>query len=396
LARVAMVQSYPYEAVSNGDAAYIAALRDYLIGRGHEVFGFVTDMTRGRTSPIYRSAYDLSATADWKVRQAIRARRTFVSGSVAQWAEPFRKKLGLQKAEPRRDEWTASEAKWLAGELKRLEPSCAILFFDAAGFGASIDQLTKVVAAPSFLRDREISILPEENTHPLGDDEVAAQLSWLRGAHCVAFNSQDDIDFARRYGFEKAIKINMGLPDRSRDAPHLDNSEPTITFVGVAARQNIESCQWFLDRCWPIIRKARPDVRLRLVGTVVRGVDVAGLPGVDAVGFVPDLEPEYRRAHVVVAPLVSGSRGVKVKVAEALSYGCPLVTTSIGVDAGDPNQFGEAVVVADEPGAFATAVLDLLNDPLLRRKRQALAAEAFNQNFSFDAAFGELTEYLNL
>ncbi|RAK60768.1 hypothetical protein DJ021_13605 [Phenylobacterium hankyongense] len=391
-----MVQSYPYEAVSNGDAAYIAALRDYLIGRGHEVFGFVTDMTRGRTSPVYRSAYDLSATAGWKVRQAIRAERAFVSGSVAQWAEPLRKKIGLRKTEPTRDKWTAPEARWLARELKRIDASCAILFFDAVGFSASIGQLTTVVAAPSFLRGREISILPEQNTCRIGDDEVAAQLSWLKGADCVAFNSRDDIDFARRYGFEKAIKINMGLPDKSREAPHQDSSEPTITFVGVAAKQNIESCQWFLDRCWPIIREARPDSRLRLVGTVVRGVDVTALPGVDAVGFVPDLEPEYRRAQVVVAPLVSGSRGVKVKVAEALSYGCPLVTTSIGVDAGDPNQFGEAVVVADEPGDFARAVLDLLNDPRLRRKRQALAAEAFNQNFSFDAAFCELTEYLKL
>jgi hypothetical protein len=391
-----MVQSYPYEAASNGDAAYIAALRDYLIGRGHEVFGFVTDMTRGRTSPAYQSAYDLSAAAGWKVRQAIQARRTFVSHSLAQWGRPLRKKLGLQRIEPTRAQWTASEATWIASELKRIEPSCAILFFDATGFGAALAGIDKVVAVPGFLKGRDISILPGRQGCSPSEDDVAAQLSWVRDAHCVAFNSRDDLECARQLGLTNVIQINMGLPNKTGAASVCPSSEPTITFVGAETGPNVEGCRWFLERCWPAIREARPDVRVRLVGSVVRGIDAAASPGVDAVGFVPDLEPEYRRAQVVVAPLVSGSRGVKVKVAEALSYGCPLVTTSIGVDAGDPNQFGEAVVVADEPGDFARAVLDLLNDPRLRRKRQALAAEAFNQNFSFDAAFGELTEYLNL
>ncbi|MDB5059206.1 MAG: hypothetical protein JWO59_2678 [Chloroflexi bacterium] len=391
-----MVQSYPYEAASNGDAAYIAALRKYLIGRGHEVFGFVTDMTRGRTSPVYRSAYDLSAAAGWKVRQAVQARRTFVSHSLAQWGRPLRKKLGLQRVEPTRAQWTASEATWIASELKRIEPSCAILFFDAAGFGASLAGIDKVVAVPGFLQGRDISILPgRQSSGPSGDD-VAAQLSWVRDAHCVAFNSRDDLECARQLGLANVVQINMGLPNKTGVASSHSSTEPTITFVGAETGPNVEGCRWFLERCWPAIRVARPDVRVRLVGSVVRGIDAAASPGVDAVGFVPDIEAEYLRAQVVVAPLVSGSRGVKIKVAEALSYGCALVTTSVGVDAADPDQFGEAVAIADTPEGFTRAVLELLNDSALRRRRQVLSTQAFDRNFSFDAAYGQIVEYLEL
>src|SRR5690606_23305482 len=153
---------------------------------------------------------------------------------------------------------------------------------------------------------------------------------------------------------------------------------------------------WLMEEIWPKIARDRPEARLRIAGGVKDGWNRPLPQGVEMLGRVASLEGEYRRAQVVVAPLTNGTAGVKVKVAEALSYGRPLVTTSLGVDPGAPGQFGAAVDVADDAGAFADAVSRLLADPGLRRERARLAREAFRTNFSGAAAYGALSSHLGL
>jgi glycosyltransferase involved in cell wall biosynthesis len=98
---------------------------------------------------------------------------------------------------------------------------------------------------------------------------------------------------------------------------------------------------------------------------------------------------------VVVAPLVTGTAGVKVKVAEAMSYGRPLVTTSLGVDGGDIGQLDGGAIVADDPDAFARGVIALLSDSQFRRKKSAGAARVFERHFSNDACYGEFSTWID-
>ena len=80
MAVIAIIQAYPYDAVAGGDGAYIQSLGQYLIDIGHEVRGLVSDTIRGRTNPIYQSAYPIERYRSWKVRSAIRlGPRTFLT-----------------------------------------------------------------------------------------------------------------------------------------------------------------------------------------------------------------------------------------------------------------------------------------------------------------------------
>ena len=76
-------------------------------------------------------------------------------------------------------------------------------------------------------------------------------------------------------------------------------------------------------------------------------------------GYVSDEEliALYGRAACAVVPLRFGA-GVKGKVLEAIRYGVPLVTTSIGAE-GIPDAL-EVMRVGDEPEFFAQAVFDAL------------------------------------
>jgi glycosyltransferase involved in cell wall biosynthesis len=77
-------------------------------------------------------------------------------------------------------------------------------------------------------------------------------------------------------------------------------------------------------------------------------------------GHVADLRHLYDRGCLAIAPVRYGA-GVKIKVLEALTYGVPVVTTSVGAE-GMKREL-PALNVADRPEDFAAAVVSLLTDP---------------------------------
>jgi len=120
---------------------------------------------------------------------------------------------------------------------------------------------------------------------------------------------------------------------------------------------NRDGVRWFLDEVWPLVRSARPDVRLRIAGA---GLEerCAGAPGVDALGRVPELGALIDEVDVVVVP-IRGGVGAPVKFAEALASGRPVVATT-GASGGlsdVPARLG------DHPDQWARDILHLLADP---------------------------------
>jgi GT2 family glycosyltransferase len=84
---------------------------------------------------------------------------------------------------------------------------------------------------------------------------------------------------------------------------------------------------------------------------------------VTVTGWVPAIEPYLRRARVSIAPLRFGA-GVKGKIAEAIAAGLPVVTTSIGAEGMELSD-GDHALIADDPEAFAQAVVRLCTDDAL-------------------------------
>jgi len=141
----------------------------------------------------------------------------------------------------------------------------------------------------------------------------------------------------------------------------------TVGFVGVMNyRPNVDAVRWFVDQCWPDVRRAYPDAVFRIVGrSPVRRVRrLSRVSGVEIVGEVKDIGDEVRRFDVSVAPLRI-ARGLQNKVLEAMAAAKPVVLTSkaaVGIDARD----GEDYLIADAPAPIARAVARLLRDPAER------------------------------
>jgi GT2 family glycosyltransferase len=146
-----------------------------------------------------------------------------------------------------------------------------------------------------------------------------------------------------------------------------------LLFVGgFRHRPNVDSMLWFTREVWPAIVAAVPHVRLCIAGSfpppeiealVARNIAVTGAVS-DSV-----LRQLYLSSQIVIVPLRFGG-GVKGKVWEALSYGAPIVTTSIGVQ-GMPDATS-LVDICDPAEDFGAAVIEILKNPG-SRLRKALA-----------------------
>ena len=105
-----------------------------------------------------------------------------------------------------------------------------------------------------------------------------------------------------------------------------------------------------------------------------------------------DLAPCLDGCRISVAPLRYGA-GVKGKVNQAMAHGLPVVATSIAVE-GMQLVPGADVLVADDPGRFAEAVIGLYDDPDLWQRLSERGRENVAKHFSFEVAEAALRRIL--
>jgi glycosyltransferase involved in cell wall biosynthesis len=174
----------------------------------------------------------------------------------------------------------------------------------------------------------------------------------------------------RRLGQKNVVVVPNGV-DVPSELPPMAPDARTLLFCGLLSyRPNEDAVQFFVRSILPAIRHELPDTRLVVVGrapsAALRALDDGVTVRIEA--DVPSVAEHYRRAAVAVVPLRMGG-GTRIKILEAWSLGVPVVSTSIGCEGLDGID-GEHLLVADTPGRFARACVDLLQRP---SRRQALA-----------------------
>jgi len=115
--------------------------------------------------------------------------------------------------------------------------------------------------------------------------------------------------------------------------------------------------EWFLNEVVPHLPS---DFKVRIAGKMPSDISCSH-PGVEFAGFVPDAVDFVRSAKVV--PLISrAGTGVQLKTIETFELGLPSVATSRSLRgiSGIPAN----CVVADEPRAFAEALVAAVRNPM--------------------------------
>jgi glycosyltransferase involved in cell wall biosynthesis len=190
----------------------------------------------------------------------------------------------------------------------------------------------------------------------------------MRADLTVAVSDDDRRRLAALAPGLRAVTVPTGVdtgyftPDGCRERP------AHLVFSGsMDWRPNEDAVIHFADVILPRIRAAVPDVSFTIVGRNPsdRVRALAARPGVAVTGTVEDVRRWIGEAAVYVVPLRAGS-GTRLKIFEAFAMGKAVVSTTVGAE-GLGLEPGEHFVPADDPAAFADAVVSLLRDPDRRR-----------------------------
>lgn len=143
------------------------------------------------------------------------------------------------------------------------------------------------------------------------------------------------------------------------------SSKKRLIFVGnMSYAPNNSAVLWFIENVWSEVIKRVPDAEFYVIGKepseeVLKMADKYS--SVIVTGLVEDVEPYYNDASAVVVPIENGG-GVKVKLLEALGYGCLVIATSNGIKGTDfvPD---EHVLIADNAEKYIYYCAEALENP---------------------------------
>jgi sugar transferase (PEP-CTERM/EpsH1 system associated) len=148
---------------------------------------------------------------------------------------------------------------------------------------------------------------------------------------------------------------------------------------------NEDGMQYFVRDILPRIRRARPDATLSIIGRAPTPAvrRLAEEAGVTVTGRVEDVRPHIAEGSVYVVPLRIGG-GTRLKIFEAMAMGKAVVSTTVGAE-GLPVTPDEDIVIADQPEAFADAVLRLFDDERGRRRLEGAARRLVVERYDWSA-----------
>ena len=203
-----------------------------------------------------------------------------------------------------------------------------------------------------------------------GDGEQAVrELNVYASADCVLTVSAKEAalidDFVGTPGHAQVLP---DFEDLERSARPVDERTGILFIGNFRHLPNVEAVTWLFQEIVPLLDPKLLDLHpLTVVGNDLTPDLIkrcgGDRPGINWVGWVPQIEPYLDKARLVLAPLRTGA-GTKRKLLQALMMGTPIVTTSIGAEGLDLVA-DEHVLIADNARDLAVSTERLATDDAL-------------------------------
>jgi glycosyltransferase involved in cell wall biosynthesis len=208
-----------------------------------------------------------------------------------------------------------------------------------------------------------------------------AEVSTLRFVSKAFVCSEVDSEAVRS---DKVAVLPNIFPDRGQlEREPVVSASPGLLFVGALVyKPNREAIAFFVRNIFPLIRETLPEATLTVVGRSGRdqAFEWARVSGITFLGTVRDIDPIIEASAVEVCPILYGA-GTRIKILEALSFGKPVVSTTVGAH-GIALDEESGLFRADSPEAFAERCITLLRSSGLRRDLAPRAREGVRSLYS--------------
>lgn len=220
--------------------------------------------------------------------------------------------------------------------------------------------------------------------------------NWFRRFdYILAISEKDKKTILRRGGKKKRVLV-LPTPMKAKNLFSWDKKN--ILFIGLLSWwPNKDGFYWFYEKVFPLIKNKISRVKFIVVGAEARRRmkdHVEKDPCLQLAGYVKDIKPFLKKAGVFIIPLRMGS-GIRIKALSAMKAGVPIVSTRKGTE-GLPVLDNKEVLLADNPGNFAKAVVNILGDCQLAKKISKNSLEFIRKKYNKKRALKILNQVYSL
>lgn len=179
------------------------------------------------------------------------------------------------------------------------------------------------------------------------------------------------------------------------------NFNNNVLFIGsLFMTNNRQGITWYLNNVHDYLSKAIDNYKLSIAGNTL-GESLDWLYGViqkciynkniKVFDSPKSLEDLYSQNSIFINPMLNGA-GVKLKTIEAIKYGLPVVSTSVGIE-GTGLTDKEHVLVGNDINSFKKNMLLLMNYGILEREQLVANAQKYIKE-EFDSTL-KIRNYIN-
>lgn len=190
---------------------------------------------------------------------------------------------------------------------------------------------------------------------------------WHSANRCIAVTENDLRVIAKSVGNHNVSLVENGVDHTIVPINHSLVKEKRILFVGnFRHRPNVDGIIYFIKSIWPDVIKKHPYATVEIIGSEppVEIMEFENSPGISVVGYIKNIRPHYENSMLSICPIRAGS-GSRIKILDALAYGHPVVSTTVGYS-GLRLVENKDILVANSPLEFAESICCLLESSELR------------------------------
>lgn len=237
---------------------------------------------------------------------------------------------------------------------------------------------------------RQFALDQLESTRAMAELAHREEMAVIAAADVTLVVSDVEVRELAREAPEARVEVLSNIHRTHEGGLPFTERRGVIFVGGFQHPPNIDAVEYYAREIWPLLREQHPELETYVIGSKMpdRLRDMGQAAGLQMLGFVEDLAPYYQQCVVAIAPLRYGA-GVKGKVNQALSYGVPVVGSSMAFE-GMSLAHGRDAMMADTPDAFADAISQLLSDSGLWQTLSDNGRASLDGQFSFDVAEAKL------
>lgn len=243
--------------------------------------------------------------------------------------------------------------------------------------------------------EREYKITGEHKFQREADKFKKIEVRLARNSDSVWCVTEEDKNFLQNLALNAHFEIVPNIHAVGTRGK-IFSERANLLFVGnYEHRPNVDAVVYFLDEIFPLILQKLPNVKFFVVGANLP-VEIIERSSETIIvkGFVPEIEQFLENCRIMVAPLRYGA-GMKGKIGQALAFGLPTVTTTIGAEGMNLTNEKE-ILIADNAVEFASEVVRVYQSAELWQRISDESYKYIKRNFSPSVVEEKISAALSL